>query len=53
MHVRYGEFQSAPPVETRGDFLQSRKELIEKLFQSAPPVETRGDECKSSFIALF
>ena len=41
------QFQSAPPVETRGDALKfilfRGEKTVIKAFQSAPPVETRGD----------
>ena len=40
-------FQSAPPVETRGDAKLVPPSLEDVLFQSAPPVETRGDKAKS------
>ena len=36
-------FQSAPPVETRGDDTGQDPTTITSVFQSAPPVETRGD----------
>ena len=39
------EFQSAPPVETRGDgpVRMCTDRSVRTVFQSAPPVETRGD----------
>ena len=37
------KFQSAPPVETRGDKCGYMDNCARKKFQSAPPVETRGD----------
>ena len=50
-------FQSAPPVETRGDTCCSsrRYSLADlNLFQSAPPVETRGDtRSRQSAVAQF
>ena len=39
-----GKFQSAPPVETRGDDRTMTTTTTEEKFQSAPPVETRGDK---------
>ena len=36
-------FQSAPPVETRGDPSLIFRISTSTSFQSAPPVETRGD----------
>ena len=36
-------FQSAPPVETRGDWTTYSAPASRLRFQSAPPVETRGD----------
>ena len=36
-------FQSAPPVETRGDISPEPLDAGAGGFQSAPPVETRGD----------
>ena len=38
-----GLFQSAPPVETRGDMARRTAGYGSARFQSAPPVETRGD----------
>ena len=44
-------FQSAPPVETRGDHLGAFDSIEDAKFQSAPPVETRGDlnTCKKTY----
>ena len=36
-------FQSAPPIEVRGDISASLIIRWSSVFQSAPPIEVRGD----------
>ena len=44
--VSTNQFQSTPPAEARGDFLNGYDTNYPKMFQSTPPAEARGDpEC--------